>query len=551
MPLSLQIRIPTALLIAASCLLPPAPSHAQAVTGAGADAITLPKGSVKIRLGGVWDGYNAWQSDQGRTPYLAGLSTSALGIQRLPQLAPIQAAINSLAGIGSTFQLSLGSFEATGDTRSTTTPFALDVGITRRLSIGIVVPYVESRDNALLILNRDGTTATVGQNPAFNATSGTAARNTNGTLLRQLAQARSQLLAEITRCATPTETGCDAIRANVAGANSLATQSATVESLIGVVYGDSVRGGSPVVPIIGSTTQTAIQTRIGSLRTSFEGFGITELLAGLFPTPATTINGPGSVSAIAKDSAYGLNYTTLGGTRRAGIGDIDLTASFQWLNTLGARPAQWLTATSFGVRSLVTGGWRFGTAGADRTEDAFDVPIGNGANALLVRSTTDVLVNKWFWMSGTLRVVQPLTDHVVIRRPLFVDSALFVPSATASAERTLGRRVEIELAPRISVGRFIGFSGGYVMRRSDADTYAFGATDTLSATTMSTPSRTAHAYMLGATFSTMASYIQGRAKWPVEVLYVHTAPIRGGGGLSPAMTTDRLELRVYTGYPRR
>ena len=61
---------------------------------------------------------------------------------------------------------------------------SVDVGITPRLSIGVVVPYVESRDNALLVLNRDGTGATVGQNPAFAAASGAAARTLNGTLLR-------------------------------------------------------------------------------------------------------------------------------------------------------------------------------------------------------------------------------------------------------------------------------------------------------------------------------------------------------------------------------
>jgi len=67
---------------------------------------------------------------------------------------------------------------------------------------------------------------------------------------------------------------------------------------------------------------------------------------------------------------------------------------------------------------------------------------------------------------------------------------------------------------------------------------------------MSRPFATFQAYMYGATFSTLASYVRGRARWPVEVLYVHTAPITGSGD-ALAMSTDRLELRLYFGFPRR
>lgn len=551
MHLSLHFRFLPTMAVASTLSLLPIAAHGQAVTGAGADAIAVPKGSVKVRFGGLWDGYNEWLSENGRIPYLSGLATEALGVRHLPQLGPVQQAINGLLGDASTFQLSLGTLEAKGDARSSTTPIAIDVGITSRLSIGIVVPYVETRNNASLILNRDGTSANVGKNPAYNATNGSSAHATNGMLLRQLARARTQLSSEISRCAIATEHGCDAIRANSAGASALTGEASQVENFLSVVYGDSIRGGSPVVPIVGSSTQVAINNRIGALRAGFEHFGVLDLLDGVFPASATTISGPGSLPSIVNDTAYGLDYTHLGGTRRAGIGDVDITASYLWWNTLGHRPAQWLNASSFGLRSIAVAGWRFGTAGADRTEDAFDVPIGDGANALLVRSTTDVVFNKWFWLSGTARMVQPFRDKVMMRRPLFADSLLFVPAVTASAQRSLGRRVEVEVIPRISIGRFIGLSGGYVMRRTDANRFAFGASDSLHATTITAASRTSQAMMFGATFSTMASYIQGRAKWPVEVVYEHSASIRGSGGRSPAASADRLELRIYTGYPRR
>lgn len=522
---------------------------AQAVQGAGSDAVPLAKGTWRFSVSGVWDlGYDEF-APTGKRPVRSTLLTDTLGVRYFPQLGAAEQAIRALSGVAS-FTLSHGPLDARGDERKSTTPFNFQFGITPRLSVGLVVPYVESRDNSILILNETGKGATVGQNPAYSSTIGANARAANGVLLRQLSMARSQLSAEISRCADPTATGCDAIRADPAGAQQLLQQSLDAQSAIVTVYGDSLRGGAPVVPINNSPTQTAINGAIGALRTGFEGFGVTAIAAASLPAPAVVVSGPGSLPGIANDTAYGLDYERLGNTRRSGIGDVDLTATYLWLNTLGARPAQWLTAKGFGMRSVVTGGWRFGTAGADRTNDAFDVPNGDGAHALLLRSTTDIVINRFVWFSGTVRVVQPFGDQVMFRRPLFADSLLFVPSTVQRADRTLGRRVDLEVAPRLAIGQFFGVSGGYLYRRADGDRYAFAGNDSMPAATLSFAPATFQAYMYGATFSTLASYVRGRARWPVEVLYVHTEPVTGSGD-ALAMTTDRLELRVYVGFPRR
>ncbi len=533
-----------------STLALPAAAVAQAVSGVGASAIPIPRRIVRIGIGGQWDSYDRVYSDTGARPALSVLQTSAFGVRAMPQLNAAQQAIRALSGV-SAYTLTLGTLETTGDVRSTTTPIAIDVGLTDRLSIGVLVPYVETRSNALFILNRNGSGANVGQNPAFGTTTGPTSRSINGSLLRQLAQARSQLAAEITRCATLSALNCEAIRANPSSAQSLLQQSTAAQSSVVAIYGDSLRGGAAVVPISGSTTQLAINATLTALRTAFSGFGISGLSA-LFPSAAVLINGPGSIARIARDSAYGVNYERLGGTRRSGIGDIDVIASFLWFNTLGARPSQWLNAKRFGVRSQVTGGFRFGTAGADRSEDALDVPIGEGVSAMLARSVTDVLFSERFWMSGTVRLIQPLGDNIAVRRPLYTDSALFFPSTTERAARTLGRRIDIEIAPRMVIGQYFGISAAYLIRRHEADSYVFSATETASAATLTTSSRMLQAAMFGLTFSTLSSYMQHRSKWPLEAQFMHTMPITGSGDAVPAVATDRVELRIYTGgFPRR
>ncbi|MCC6244579.1 MAG: hypothetical protein IT353_17175, partial [Gemmatimonadaceae bacterium] len=532
-----------------ACLALPlgSPLDAQAVGGSGTDARQLPAGAWRYAIGGIWDGHSEIAENGTARPYLGRLATDAFGSRHVPQLAPAEAAIRTLAGAPS-YSLSLGPLEALGDARQSIAPITIERGLTRRLSLSLTVPYVESRDNARLILNRDGTGANVGQNTAYTSA---AVRLNNGTILRQFALARASLAAEIARCTPAAAANCDAIRANPSSAQQLLLDALAAQNALATLYGDSVRAGSPVVPIVGSSEFAAITARIGTLRSAFASLGISAIDATSLPAAATFVNGPGGLPRMAKDSAYGLNYDVLGGTRRAGIGDIDLTASYLLINTVGDRPVDWINTRRFGVRSQLTGGWRFGTAGADRTNTAFDVPIGDGAAALLVRSTTDVVFSSRFWMSGTVRLVQPLSDNAVLRRPLYADSSVFFPTSVGRATRSLGRRAEVEVVPRVVIGRFFALTAGYQLAHNDASSYAFDATDSLPAETLTIGSRTAQSMVLGFTFSTLSSYLRNRAKFPLEVFFTHVAPVTASGDRTPRVATDRLELRIYTDFPRR
>ncbi len=531
----------------------PTPLSAQAVAGVGDDAIPLPKGSYRLLASGLWNDWDAVFGAGGTTttPLFGALNTAAAGVALFPRLSSAEVGLRALTG-QSAFALSMGSLDAAGEVRQSIAPFGVSYGVTRRLSLRLLVPYVESRDIAELLFNRVGSTANVGINPALAATTGATARASNGAVLSQIDLARTTLSAELTRCAAVAAAGCDAIRANAAVAQALLLRAGTTRSAIAAVYGDATRGGAPVVPIAGGTAQTAVRATIATLRSDFATFGITSIAEGAAPAGATTVYGPGGMAQIAKDTTWKLGYERLGNTRRAGIGDIDLTASFLLYDSFDTDQAKRLLSGARGLRSMVTGGWRFGTAGADRTDDPFDVPIGEGANALLLRSTTDLVLSRSVWISATVRAAKPLVDNVAIALPLSTASSPFAPFTVGTAARTLGTRMDIELAPRLAIGQFFGLSGAYLLRRWGTDSYEPAAGDREQpAGSSDVPSRTVHAAAFGATFSTLSSYVRGRSRWPAEVIFTHTIPLRGSGALSPAASSDRLEMRVYTGFPRR
>jgi len=535
----------------------------QAVAGAGDDAIPITKGVWRFRVGGLWNDYTAVfaPTASGGTQHralLAPLNADNLGTQAFPQLAAAEQAMRSL-GANSAFKLSLGTFEAVGDVRQASIPFVVDVGVTKRFSVGVSIPYIESRNRSRLVLNRIGTSANVGQNPAYSTTEAATARATNGSLLRQLAAARSQLSAEITRCASVTATGCDAIRANAAGAQSLLQRAQATQLAVVTVYGDSTRAGAPVVPISGSDVNTAILATIAQIRTSFQSFGISAITQGAAPAAATVIYGPGSLPAIVSDTAFGTRYNNIAGTRRAGIGDVDVTVTALLKDTFQGDSKRRLENTGRALRTVVAGGLRIGSAGADRVEDPLDVPIGEGASALLLRTTTDIIANNRYWVSLTARVVQPFADNVAVALPFLTDSTLFRSFVAGTARRSLGMRTEIEIAPRVMFGQFFGLSTAYLFRRVGTDrltptgTFPDALNPGLSVTTDAqvSPATSTHLLSVAASFSSLASYMRGSARYPVELQFVHTAAIASSGGVVPISSTDRLEIRLYRGFSRR
>ena len=526
----------------------------------------IPVHGTRIRIGGFWSNYDsrfATTADGSykRSPLFGGFNRDNLGVADISALGATQTNIRSLSGLGSAFYLSLGRLEASGNVVKSVVPFQFDVGIHRRLSIGIVIPYVQTTADNKLVLNRGGTGATVGENPA--KASGSAARISNGLLLSQIDAARAALTAEITRCADIAATGggCDAIRANPTAAQSLLTQSSTIKSLVSAVYGTADQSGALLVPITKSAAQTAVENTIGNLRTNFLQYSVSTIDGTRLPQGATTVYGSAGLQSLAKESALGLGYDTLTNGGHSGVGDIDLTATLLLFDSFGANQTKRLEASKRAYRSTLTAGWRFGTATGARTSRPFDVPTGDGANALLLRSTTDVIFGRRWWVSATGRLVKPLQDNVVARFPALNDNNLFEAAAVLPGVRQLGTRTELEIAPRYAINSFFGLSMAYGIGHQSGSTITSASnvaaglassstTQTTGVLTNSSLATTVQALQFGVTYSTLTGFVKRHSRWPIEIIYSHGLTLTASGGPVPSTTSDQLQLRVYTRFPR-
>lgn len=522
----------------------------------------VPARGARIRIGGLWDSYDSrFASTAGGGSKKGGLfdgyARNSFGPADLPILAPAETDIRSLSGLGNSFSLSLGALEAKGDVSRSIVPFQIDYGVTNRLFVTVVVPYVETTSNSRFVLNRGGEGATVGLNPARTAP---AVRTANTNVVQQIAASRAALGAEIARCANVAETGggCSALRANPAAAQTLLTASGSFGSELGTLYGTSTVPGAPVVPISQSSVQKAIEDRLTAFRTQFIGFGANNLDASSRPVGASVIYGSAGLQTIAQDSAFGLSHDALALGGRAGMGDVDVAATFLWLNSRGPSQYDRLNVSQRAVRSSITGGFRFGTATGGRSGSPFDLPTGDGANALLAKSTTDYVWNRALWISGTVRFVKPLGDNVVTRFPALDDTTLFRPFGEVRSARQLGTRTDIEIAPRYGIGPSFALSAAYTLSRlgeATLDADPDGQRQLVEAGLLtigySTPALTVHSVQFGAAYSTLSAFTRGKSRWPLEIVYSHGRTVAGSGGVVPASVFDRIELRIYTRFPRR
>jgi hypothetical protein len=118
--------------------------------------------------------------------------------------------------------------------------------------------------------------------------------------------------------------------------------------------------------------------------------------------------------------------------------------------------------------------------------------------------------------------------------------------------RTLGSRLELELAPRVMLGEKFGVSATFTQRSVREDVFervdpsVFG-----SDTRWETPAHSMQLAGVAISYSTLAGFVRGKSRLPLEVLLAHERVLAVSGAPTPALSRDRLEVRVYPRFPRR
>src|SRR6476620_3672079 len=135
-------------IIALLALTPVGRAPAQSGVGPLDDATPIPRGWIRFGVLNSWTRYDGRFNGSGGLDALgAPLSTDSLGPRQLPLLAPVEGALQTLTK-NPLQRLTFGKLVTQSDARIVTTPFVLEYGATSRLSFGVTVPIVQTRQTA-------------------------------------------------------------------------------------------------------------------------------------------------------------------------------------------------------------------------------------------------------------------------------------------------------------------------------------------------------------------------------------------------------------------
>jgi hypothetical protein len=526
----------------------PALLAAQAYGTHTEDAAPVPKGVLRVKVSTIWTRFDERFTSTGRSPLSDDIATDSLGPRQLPLLTPVEQGLQTLTSDPLT-RLSFGRLAARTDVRIVTTPIMFEYGVTRRLSIGVMVPLVQSRRSIQLRMNIDSlgrvdSTGNVGWVPDRLRGQAAAANQLVYSGFQRAADSLGKLL---TNCpANPNAAGCASVLANTADANStrLAAQqfAAAVQAALGA---DSAT--SFVAPRTSGDLAGRIHDQRNLLNAKVQkylGAG-----AGAATDVFSTASPFSYIDLQGRNGVAGLLESPLGG----GLDSIQTTSSLK-LNgfTLGA---QYLLLDNFqldtlpikGVqtRILIGGAFRYQPLFPDSAQQLGRVSDGDGSGFEL-RSAMDVISGR---LGATIAGRFVKSFPRTMEGPVFGDpEAFWVSPAFGPVTSTAGTVIGLDITPRLLFGDWFALDAHYGYERKGATTYDISAATATCAFCLpfspNTSARSSQVVGLGLRYSTADAYLRGLAKTPVEVSFTHLEAISGDPGV-PRIRRDQIQLRLY------
>ena len=476
--------VAVALLVGAAAAL-----RAQAGIGQVEDAGIVPRGLLRLRTAGSWTRYDLRFASSGLAALGAPYTADSLGAAQLPALAASQSLVRTAAG--SPFTLSLGQSHFDAIAREEHVPFVLEYGLTNRLALAVVVPWIRKRVSGLLALDSLG--ANMGPNPRRQSTT---ASQTNGLVQTEFAAAALLLQNRLSSCTTsPAGAGCPALLARQAEAQQLIQSSQSFATTVGLLYGTSTGTGEAFVPRTQSAAQAAIAARVADFNAKYQDL-LVSTANFLLSIPVGAVGAAGSADVedyVTRD----LGRDSIAPQQLFGIGDVEL--GFKYLAIDHSIPGG-IGAIRLALASSV----RLPTGTRQAPVGVADLRIGDGGIGFDARAILEV-------RRGRLGLIGASTITLVGTGP-----------ASAAGDT---HRFAIDLAPEWHVSAPLAIHGAYSLRNADVT----GSTRLVGG---------------GVSFTTVNSYRAGARPLPMEMRYTHLEATRGDPG-APKFTRDQLEVRIY------
>ncbi len=491
-------------------------------------AVPVQPGQLRIDITPSWLSYDHYfdpASPGTLVPLSAAYASDSFGVAQLPFLAQTQTDIRAASGL-STFSLNLGATAVALASSVRTIPIGLELGLSKRLAIGVSVPIVLSRVDVGFRTDTTGAgtdsarTGNVSWNPGFFDP----ALNATWT---------SQINAALAALQTQAASGPPALRAQAQA------MLATLQPFLAVSTAPLLPNGRTAAAA-GITTQlSSAESTYAQLVTQYAGSGVTlPQLSSAFVMPdSASLMTRDSLEQLFSDPRLPIQADTFGTVVRTGIGDVTAHATFQLADGTGYR-GQLVLTTRFPTGKAPSAS-NFTDLGTGTHEWGFDAALAN-----------DVILGDRFLIHAVARAGGSAADRLPMR--VTPPDLPFAPIAqVATVKRAPSPYMGLELDPvwllddAFSVRILYRFFTEGATKHSYVDP---GDSLRVGLPASVLDEGTAMRWMRiggGVTFSTVGRYTRGLASLPYTLTVSYESTIWGRTGRVPQAGVFRIALRAY------
>jgi hypothetical protein len=507
---------PPALLL--SLLLWVEPVSAQFV-----DDPVLPRGSVSLDVRPASHAITGLYGGSGiRSALGSAFFLPEIGSAQAPQLEAAELRLQELSGSAQPARLILGSTTGRMSMDRQVVSFGLSYGLLDRVTLGVTVPVVRTRLDAMLRLTPDG--ANVGTNPSSDAPAEVSA------FLGAAGSAMGQLQTEVgARCEDLGEDHPDCLQGQ-----ALAREAGEFLSDLGSAY-----EGEALFPLSGSTLGVAVRGRWDGLiqRMAEWNTAAPEDL----PLATAPLDDPAFRALVVRPAWPGSGFPVDEAPALVALGDVEAHVALTLLSPstpesgrLGSR-----------VRSSLVGTVRLGTGDPDSLRTVAPLNPPQGVHGLEVRWITDVLLTHRLAFLGEISGGWHGSQDIVVLAP--DRDRPFVQGATRAPFRWQpGSRLGASLYPRLLLGDLLSIGGGWSGSVRQADAY-----DPIGSESFAPPgpgeATTTHRVGLELRFVARDAALSNRVPFAFELLLRGSRTVSGGGAWSPVDRRIEASVRVLRG----